>query len=112
MLNQTQPSNIDTPLPLINAKTVHDLKGQTLTSSLVYLKKDSKEEKAFLDTYSTEIQLDESELINKRVLYVAMSRATTLLIIACHTDSYSTLSAKERTILENDFNILTSAVVH
>lgn len=92
--------------PIINSKTVHDLKGQTLTSSLVYLQKSSINEKAFLSNYCSKINLEETELINKRVLYVAMSRATTLLIIALHRESYSELSEAELKNLKNDFDVI------
>jgi superfamily I DNA/RNA helicase len=97
------------PIPV---KTIHDIKGQTLTANMVYLHKDSKEEYGFLTSYGAIVQKPGyySE-IDKRVTYVAMSRATTLLVVALHDDSYSSLSDEIQRVLQEDFEVVKSSSI-
>lgn len=92
------------PIPL---KTIHEIKGQTLSVSLVYFHKGSKEEFGFLTSYGADIKMPSyySE-IDKRVGYVAMSRATTLQVVALHADTYSCLSDEVKKVLQEDFDLV------
>jgi len=85
-------------------KTIHDLKGQTLKANMVYLHKNSREEYSFLESY-TDLQdppVYYNE-INKRVVFVAMSRATTFLSVALHVDTYDNLTEETKIKLKEDF---------
>lgn len=94
-------------LESIPLKTIHEVKGQTLTANLVYLHKGSKEEFGFLTSYGTDMQKPSyySE-IDKRVVYVGMSRPTTLLVVALHADSYFQLSDETKEVLKEDFEVV------
>src|SRR5699024_3247013 len=92
----------------IQIKTVHNVKGQTLKTNMVYLSEGSVEEYGFLNTYDSSFpKPDKYREINKRVVYVAMSRSTTLLIVSLHQNSYDKLTEETKAILQKDFYIQT-----
>jgi len=87
-------------------KTIHDLKGQTLRANMVYLEKGSREEYSFLKSYTSVLEPPGYyNDINKRVVFVGMSRATTLLTVALHLDTYDSLTEEARMKLKEDFII-------
>src|SRR5699024_9038411 len=87
-------------------KTIHDLKGQTLKANMVYLHKNSREEFGFLKSYTSLLEPPAYyNEINKRVVFVAMSRATTFLAVALHSDTYDALTEEGRMKLKEDFKI-------
>jgi len=94
---------------IIQTKTVHNVKGQTLKANMVYLAENSVEEYGFLDSYNMSLpRPDMYREIDKRVVYVAMSRATTHLVIALHENTYKLLTKDTRMKLREDFKILKS----
>ncbi|TFJ93096.1 UvrD-helicase domain-containing protein [Lentibacillus salicampi] len=85
-------------------KTIHDLKGQTLKANMVYLYKNSREEHGFLKSYTSLLEPPRYyNDINKRVVFVAMSRATTFLAVALHVDTYDSLTEEAQMKLKEDF---------
>lgn len=91
----------------IPTKTIHDLKGQTLTANLVYYRKGSREEYGFLNSYTPNLEQPKYyDEINKRVAFVAMSRATTLLVVALNNTTYNNLTEEARLKLDEDFDIV------
>lgn len=100
-------NNQDVNPTRIPVKTVHDIKGQTLLASMLFLEKDSKEEFGFLKSYTDEIlEPQYYGEMNKRVVYVAMSRPTTLLCVALKDKTYNNLSLEAKELLIKDFEII------
>ena len=104
-MKEIENNNIAKTATVTPVKTIHDLKGQTLIANMVFLNKNSHEEYGFLNGYTTLKHNENYNEISKRVVYVAMSRATTLLSIALHEDTYNSLTEESRMKLKEDFKI-------
>lgn len=106
-IKNNRDSEIETKNDLIPVQTIHSTKGQTLSTNMVYLSKESVEELGFLESYGVPtINHVEYQEIDKRVVYVAMSRSTTLLVVALHADTYSNLSDEIKNELKKDFLVV------
>lgn len=99
-----QNNMITNNINLIRTSTIHNIKGQTLLANMVYLNKGSKEEHGFLESYNSHLPKPKGYLeIDKRVIYVAMSRSTTFLSVALHADTYDKLTEETKIKLKEDF---------
>jgi len=106
-IKETKYSSLTKESSGTSIKTIHDLKGQTVMANMVYLVKGSREEYAFLKNYTTLIERPKYyNDINQRVVFVAMSRVTTLLSVALHEETYNNLVEETRMKLKKDFNIV------
>lgn len=81
----------------IIAKTIHDLKGQSIDSGLLYLDPDSDEERVFLKKH---FKIDNQNIraVYERIVYVAMSRPKEGLFVALHKNTFeNSIKQAERT---------------
>lgn len=87
----------------IIAKTIHDLKGQSIDSGLLYLEPDSVEERVFLKKHF-KINNQSIEAVYERIVYVAMSRPKEGLFVALDKNTFE--NSVKKAELTNKWRIL------